>query len=1326
LEKSQIPDEPAKPKGTGFLGPPSYAIPGSSKDPAVISVPVLLDDQASGLLEIIDETPYRDWTDDERRLVEEIADQLSLALENAQLFEQTQRALDETELQAQRLGLLNEMSEELNRATKIEDVYKIAAKKTAEILPADRVTLARLDPSNDTFELIALEGEGGSTSVGTKFPVDQSAVGLAVRERRLISVYDKETSELDAIKASLVAPLIASGRITGTINVGKKNPAPFTKRDENLLLQVASLLASTIESRRLFHQTEFALAETEALFQASAALNSVQSYEDILTILRKFTVLGDNEADFVTIMLYDRPWQGEDIPEWQSPICSWSENPDIRKRVGKRFPLRNWAPAMELFRSEVATIFEKITGDPRFNLSDLAMFEEFALTDTLLFTPLNYGGLRIGHIQAGFPNPISTDEANIRRLMALASQAAVAIENLHLLEETRQRASQLQTAAEIARDASETLAVEELLDRAVKLICNRFDFYHVSVYLLDDDGKDAVIRASTGKSGDELKRTTQRFPVGSESVVGYVTHTGPLVLNDVHQDDIYKPNPLLPDTQAELGIPLKVGDRIIGALDVQSTSANPFAPDDVAVLQTLADQIAVAVDNARSYELAQNAFQEARRRFQELSMLYNVSQSFASAPLEIEEIAQIVARQFVKVLDVPECSISMLEEDSKNLKVLVDIRTDGEKEIIDLEAVGKILPLANFPSIVEALESRTPIVIDLQDPEIDISNLSLTSIDGYAQLATIPLAAKGQPIGAIEVKTYQPGRLEKTDVLNLAMTLANQAAVTLENARLYEEQRHTANQLRELDTLKSQFIANMSHELRTPLNSIIGFSRVILKGIDGPVTGLQEQDLTAIYNAGQHLLGLINDILDLSKIEAGKMELSFEPVDISQLIDSVMATAEGLVKHKPIQLKLEVTESLPPVNADPLRVRQVLLNLLSNAAKFTEEGSITVSANLHHGANNQSLIVTSVADTGPGISPADQAKLFQPFSQVDASPSRKSGGSGLGLSISRHLIDMHHGQIRVKSALKKGSTFQFSLPVHDLVDSPPMPVIEAPVIIKPIPEEPAPQPEISATDKVILSVDPDAKVINLYDRYLKSEGFKVYPVTDPSQTIKTVREVNPEAITLDVMTPNGWKILQSLKENSETAHIPVIICSILDEREKGLSLGASDYLIKPILQEDLIQAIAQLEVLPENAEEVPGVDFEEVRGEDFEEVLIIDNDPADVRLLQILLHEHTNCRVFVAEDGQDALEKIHSKKPDTIILNHILPDMDAFTFLSSMRTDALVRDIPIIILTDDRLPMEQIELLARNTYAHFSKRQLDKQEFLVSLRKAINYRKFYK
>jgi CheY-like chemotaxis protein len=489
-------------------------------------------------------------------------------------------------------------------------------------------------------------------------------------------------------------------------------------------------------------------------------------------------------------------------------------------------------------------------------------------------------------------------------------------------------------------------------------------------------------------------------------------------------------------------------------------------------------------------------------------------------------------------------------------------------------------------------------------------------------------------------------------------------------------------EMREVDRLKSQFLANMSHELRTPLNSIIGFARVILKGIDGPITELQQQDLTAIFNSGQHLLGLINDILDLSRIEAGKMELTFDQVNMAELITSVMSTAVGLIKDKPIELKREIAGNLPTVRADAMRVRQVLINFLSNAAKFTDEGEVIVKAYVEESTKGQPMVMISVTDTGPGISQEDQTKLFQPFSQVDASLTRKVGGSGLGLSICQHLIQMHGGQIGVHSSVGKGSTFYFSVPVF----------------------QSKPAPEGISNNRVILAIDDDPQIINLYERYLQPKGFQVIGLNDPSKAKERVKQLQPFAITLDIMMPgyDGWQVLTDLKSSAETRDVPVIVCSIVEEEEKGFSLGAADYLIKPILEDDLLNALDRL------------------NGDgSIREVLVIDDDPNDLRLLGKMISEQGKYKAILAEGGPTGWSTISSKIPHAIVLDLFMPEMDGFTILEQMRQDKKLRDVPVIVITGADLTSEQQKQLDSLGKRLLQKSSLKERELIATIENAL-------
>jgi PAS domain S-box-containing protein len=619
-------------------------------------------------------------------------------------------------------------------------------------------------------------------------------------------------------------------------------------------------------------------------------------------------------------------------------------------------------------------------------------------------------------------------------------------------------------------------------------------------------------------------------------------------------------------------------------------------------------------------------------------------------------------------------AIYILEETGFNARLQEGTGNAGEK----MKALRHSVLVGSSSIVGKVSESGEALVAN--DTEIEpLYQPNPLLLDTRSQ-AAIPLRVGMRIVGVIDIQSTEPQAFTQDDI-SVLQSLADQVAVAIDNARSYELSQQLIKDLREVDQLKSQFLANMSHELRTPLNSIIGFSRVILKGIDGPVSDLQQQDLTAIYNSGQHLLGLINDILDLARIEAGKMELNFEEVHIAEMTTSVLSTAKGLVKEKPIHLLQRIPSDMPAVRGDTMRVRQVLLNLISNASKFTDEGSITVEASVQRGPTGRMEALINVIDTGPGISLEDQEKLFKAFSQVDGSATRKSGGSGLGLSICANLVQLHGGRISVHSEVGKGSTFWFTLPLYH-----------------------QPQEEIPTDKKIILAIDDDPQVIGLYERYLNPQGYFVVPLTDPRKAKERILEIKPFAVTLDIMMPNkdGWSVLTDLKSDPETRDYPVIICSIMEQADKGFSLGAADYLVKPILEEDLVHALDRLN-----------------HNGNICEVLVIDDDPNDLRLMEKILNENGRYKPILAEGGRKGWEAIHRKAPDAIILDIFMPDMDGFSILEKLRDDPVLRHIPVLVVSGGGLTNEQQKQLTDFGQHLITKGSLKEGELIASIEDAL-------
>ena len=491
-------------------------------------------------------------------------------------------------------------------------------------------------------------------------------------------------------------------------------------------------------------------------------------------------------------------------------------------------------------------------------------------------------------------------------------------------------------------------------------------------------------------------------------------------------------------------------------------------------------------------------------------------------------------------------------------------------------------------------------------------------------------------------------------------------------------------QIQEANRLKSEFLANMSHELRTPMNAIVGFSKIVYRKAKDQLPERQVDNLEKVLQSSEILMGLINDILDLSKIEAGHLEIMPERFEIGALIDGCVNTVTPMIKGD-VEVLTEGTENSGEMYSDAARIRQILINLLSNAAKFTEEGSITVALQ----RLDEDRIELAVHDTGIGIPPHALDHIFEQFRQVDGSTTRKYGGTGLGLSISAHLAHMLGGDIQVDSQEGKGSTFTLTLPLQ-FASEPEAP--QAQDVTALIPE---------GGKRLILSIDDDPNVLSLIAQEIEEEGYEVIGATRAIEGIEKAKAMGPHAITLDIMMPgvDGWEAIGRLKSDPKTRDIPLIVVSIIDNQELGYRLGADEYLIKPVDKESLLRVLQRYEG----------------RGH---EVLIADDDPVVVDLVRQLL-EDDSWTVRSAANGKEALEAIAVKQPDVLLLDLMMPVMDGFETLQQLRANDETQDLPVIVITaKDLSPDEQRDLL-HNTTKVIEKDGLDRERILSELRDSL-------
>jgi two-component system, NtrC family, sensor kinase len=576
---------------------------------------------------------------------------------------------------------------------------------------------------------------------------------------------------------------------------------------------------------------------------------------------------------------------------------------------------------------------------------------------------------------------------------------------------------------------------------------------------------------------------------------------------------------------------------------------------------------------------------------------------------------------------------------------------------------------------------------------------------GFAVLAGMFLAGRMVgPIQALQAGAARIGRgdlsqriaIKTGDELEALADQFNDMAGQLQESyagleqKVEERTREVEEKSRQLEMAsqhKSQFLASMSHELRTPLNAIIGLTEMMVTNAARFGTEKAAEPLRRVQRAGTHLLGLINQVLDLSKIEAGKLELSPESVNLAPLIDEVVGTARQLAEQNNNRLIDESQPNLGQLIVDPMRLRQILLNLLSNACKFTKQGEVTLR--VRKMVNGRNWIEFAVADTGIGMTPAQQAKLFEEFTQADSSTARQYGGTGLGLAITRKLARMMGGDVTVTSEPGKGSIFTVRLPGS--ADS---------LAKSSIGSDGSRPPSTNC----VLVIDDDATARELIADHLKAEGFSVVTAAGGVEGLKLAKELSPTAITLDVMMPDldGWSVLAALRQDPELADIPVIMVTIVDEHRRGIALGAAGYLTKPIDRERLHRLVTRF-----RAPAPPT------------RVLLVEDDAVQRERMRGWL-EGPQWTVREAANGREALDRLQQGKPDVILLDLMMPEMDGFAVVAALQKKADWRDIPVIVITSLDLDAKDRERLNAGVQLVLVKERFQPADLVERIRRLVH------
>lgn len=945
------------------LGSNAFQIPDTPLEPeALVAVPIQTESNLIGILLVSRVKEVAAFTEAEIMLLEGLARQAAIAVENAGLLAIMQTAKQE-------IDTLHQVS---RRLSGIESVTGAAACVVQQLAGngLDRVLVVLKDDPDDVenirVETIAVWDIDGleDTLLGNRFSVDDLYLmkSSGAKEYLIIPDFDDPQYVDEQARNIFAKQRGVRSAVFVSIRVGQKI--------------LGWLLGETTHRRKTFAMNEVRLLLAIA-GQLGSAIDRIRKTESLLEAGQRFLTVVDNIPGAIYRGKFEDRYKLVYASDELSSITGY--------------------PAGRFSQTGDLSITDIIHPDDRCK----AHFSIRGQVDKDAIYRLQYRIIdndgQIKHISERGRGVFDENDT----LLYVDGVMFDVTHRLTLEQAIERKATQFEAIAQVGQSTLAILDVGRLLSETVELVCAKFNFYFAGIFLVDEKKEWAELKAGSGEAGKKMLAQKYRLACdGNSSMVGWVTRHGQSRISpDVRQDNRHLDYPDLPLTRSEIVLPLISRGVVMGAFDVQSEEAGAFTQEDIATFQLMANQLANAIENARLFETTQQWATQ-------LQISAEIGQVI-TATLDVDTLVSRSVTLIQSRFQFDTVRLYLTDPITAHRQgVLYSIGAEPANGIIKPQ---KVVLQSEMPATQAIIGGKT-ILLQAED-QIGES------------IAAMPLLARQELLGAIEISGRRPRAFDPTRMAVLEM-LVTQIATSVSNAQAYQEQQLIAEKLREVDKLKTQFLANMSHELRTPLNSIIGFSRVIMKGLDGPLTQVQETDLDAIHQSGKHLLALINNILDLAKIEAGKMELYFEPVDLNRLLGGIISTAIGLVKDKPIKIVTDIPDSLPPIEADISRLRQVFLNLISNAAKFTHQGSIIIKA-----SSDDGYIYVSVTDTGIGIAGEHLNGIFDEFTQLDPSTTREAGGTGLGLPITRKFVELHHGQILVESEPGRGSSFTVIFPL---------------------------------------------------------------------------------------------------------------------------------------------------------------------------------------------------------------------------------------------------------------------------------------------------------
>ncbi len=1009
---------------------------------STLAVPLIRGGQPIGVITVGRPDPGH-FPDTQVALLQSFADQAVIAIENVRLFSELESRNRELGESLEQQTATGEILRVISRSpTDVQPVFDAIAANATQLCGATDAIIRRVD--GDMAILVAHHGVLPGIGVGDRMPLDRGSVmGRAVVDRRTVHIDDlaaqpdhefpvgRDLAKRFGYRTVMATPLLREGVPIGAIGLRRLEVHPFSDKQVKLLETFADQAVIAIENVRLFKELKERNADlTEALEQQTATSEILRvisrSQIDAQPVFEAIAAAALNlcRANLANVFTYD----GEMIH--LAAVANTKVDPEYLAAIQKAFPRppgRDTCAGRAVLTRTVVAI-PNVTEDREYRISAQTLSGGF---HSVLGVPLMRDGTAIGTIVVGRLESGSFADDQVALLKTFADQAVIAIENVRLFKELEARNADLTEALEqktatgeilrvISQSQTDVQPVFDTIVAAARNLCNA-----TSANVFTFDGELVHLAALVNVNAEYVEAMHQYYPrppSRDTAVMRAILTSSVVAITDTVEDLSYAAElrSIAGGFRSVLAVPLIRDGTPIGGIAVGRPEPGPFPDEQIALLQTFADQAVIAIENVRLFKELEARTADLTQSVSELKALGEVGHAVSST-LDLATVLSTIVSRATQLAGMDGGSIYEYDEAREEFYLHTAYRLHDE-----LVAALRAVPIRKGEGALGrmAVTGEPVQVRDILDEHKYQSRVRKTLIrTGHRALLTIPLLREDHLLGGLVVYRNSAGEFSP-QVIDLLKTFATQSALAIQNARLFREIEDKSRQLEVASQHKSEFLANMSHELRTPLNAIIGFSEVLAERMFGEVNDKQAEYLADILDSGRHLLALINDILDLSKIEAGRMELNLSEFDLPTAIDNTMTLLRERAHRREITLERTLDERLGKMHADERKVKQVLLNLLSNALKFTPEGGrIDVRARMF-----DSSAEISVTDTGVGIAPEDQATVFEEFRQVGAS-SKKVEGTGLGLAISRKFIELHGGRIWVESEVGKGSRFAFTVPL---------------------------------------------------------------------------------------------------------------------------------------------------------------------------------------------------------------------------------------------------------------------------------------------------------